>query len=138
LRNVLERRQPSIRLRDKNHASKKVGFCRLRSLTIDREFDERVLDFLRRNYGRVFGKVWRSGGSRIGVFIHEEFVFRTSTNQTLTTVFESMEGEGRSKITVIGSGGGEGVFGIDWGSESAGENTIASRIRQIATFEPDQ
>ena len=138
MRNVLERKEPSIRLRDKSHASNRVGFRSLRSLTIDKHFDERALDFLSKNYGKVFTKVWMSGGSRIGIFIHEEFVFRTSTSQTLTTIFESMAGERRTKITVVGSGGGEGIFDIDWGSQGAGENTIVSRIREIATFEPDQ
>ena len=108
-------------------------FKKMRTVVFSSEFDYRVLSFLRSDYASVYSKTWKSGGSRVGVFIHEEYVFRTGTNQTLTTVFESVEGQSQSKVTVVGSGGGKGIFGSDWGSEADGEQTIAAKVEDIVT-----
>ena len=103
----------------------------MRTVYFDSRYDDRVLSLLKAQYGRVFSRVWRCNENRVGVFIHEEYVWRTSSNQTLTCIFESGRNGGRSKVTVTGSGGGQGLFGIDWGSQGAGENTVVERIRQL-------
>ncbi|TFG10463.1 hypothetical protein EU538_01875 [Candidatus Thorarchaeota archaeon] len=67
----------------------------------------------------------------MGIFIHEEYVFRTGSWQTLTTLVESDRQRGDCRVTAIGSGGGDGMFNIDWGSERAGEHTIIESIQNL-------
>ena len=90
-----------------------------------------VLDYLSSTYAKVTRKVWRTQELTIGIFIHEEYVFRTSSYQTLTTVVESTGEFGDCTITVFGSGGGGGIFNISWGSQNAGENTIIKNIEKL-------
>ena len=71
------------------------------------------------------------GNNIIAVFVHDEYVLRTSSNQSITIIFEPGSRQGISRATVIASGGGEGLFGIDWGSESAAENTFVKRIKEV-------
>jgi hypothetical protein len=42
-----------------------------------------------------------------------------------------MTNDTRSEVTIIGSGGGQGLFGVDWGAQWAEETTIAAKIRHI-------
>jgi hypothetical protein len=105
---------------------------RLKSIEFDSEFSETVLNFLIRNYSKELSKRWNSGNNTVAVFVHEEYVMRTGSEQTITIVFEP-SGIGKCRITVIGSGGGKGIMGIDWGSESAAENTLIRRIEEITS-----
>ena len=97
------------------------------------EFEDKVLRFLKMNYSKNYSKGWSYGNGTIAVFVHEEFVWRTSSNQTIVAVVEPSDIMGRCKITVIGSGGGEGILGFDWGSQSAAENTLAKKIEEITS-----
>ncbi|MGQ4912898.1 MAG: DUF6054 family protein [Candidatus Thorarchaeota archaeon] len=103
----------------------------MKSVYFDSEFDDRVLSFLSARYAKVFSRVWRCDRNRVGVFTHEEYVLRTSSNQTITCIFESGRDGQRSKVTVIASGGGQGLFGFDWGSQGAGESTVVNRIKEV-------
>ncbi|MFW9907672.1 MAG: DUF6054 family protein [Candidatus Thorarchaeota archaeon] len=103
----------------------------MKQLVIDGEYTQMVIDYLTRNYSKVARKVWRTDQITIGLFIHEEYVFRTGSYQTLTTVVESEGNSNRCTVTVVGSGGGGGVFNISWGSQSSGENTILSNIERM-------
>ena len=99
-------------------------------MEVSSEYTEELFMFLRANYAKVFSRVWESGGRRLGVFVHEEYVFRTGSYQTLTTIVEEVD-ISMCKITVIGSAGGRGLFNISWGSQSAGEHTIQKHIQRI-------
>jgi hypothetical protein len=90
-----------------------------------------IIEYLSRNYSKVTRKVWKTDQLTIGLFIHEEYVFRTSSYQTLTTVVESAGDFGDCSITAIGSGGGGGLFNFSWGSQNAGENTIIKKIENM-------
>ena len=103
----------------------------MKTIEFDSEFSEQVLNFLRSNYGKKYARRWKIGNNTIAVFVHDEYVLRTSSNQSITVIFEPGSHEGTSRATVIASGGGEGLFGIDWGSESAAESTFEKRIREI-------
>jgi hypothetical protein len=105
----------------------------LKIVEFDSEFDETVLHFLRKNYSKNFSKGWRYGRGTIAIFVHEEYVWRTSSNQTITVVFEPTDMNERSKVTILSSGGGSGFLGFDWGSESAAENTLAKKIKEITS-----
>ncbi len=64
------------------------------------------------------------------MFVHEEYVFRTGSYQTLTTIVEEAD-IASCRVTIVGSGGGGGIFNISWGSQSAGERTIQKEIQRI-------
>ena len=103
----------------------------MRTISVDREFTREIIDLLSANYSKVTRKVWTSNGSTIAIFIHEEYVFRTSSAQTLTTIVEAQGEFGPCEVTVVGSGGGQGLFNISWGSQSAGEDTIIKQIQKL-------
>lgn len=105
----------------------------MNSIEFSSEFDDTILRYLRQNYSKNYNKSWKFGNGRLAVFVHEEYVWRTSSNQTLVVVFEPSVSLGKSRITIIGSGGGEGLLGFDWGSQSAGENTLVKKIKEITS-----
>jgi hypothetical protein len=105
----------------------------LKIIEFSSEFDDKVLRYLRAYYSKSFNKDWKYDDETIAVFVHEEFVWRTSSHQTIVAIFEPSDFPGRSKITVIGSGGGEGILGFDWGSQSAAENTLVKRIEEMTS-----
>jgi hypothetical protein len=87
-----------------------------------------LLNFLKQNYSGVFNRVWREGTKTLAVFIHEEFVLRTSSNQTITVLVEYDEPDGHCRLTVVASGGRTGMLQLDWGSQSAAESTFLSAM----------
>ncbi|TFG32121.1 hypothetical protein EU528_04250 [Candidatus Thorarchaeota archaeon] len=103
----------------------------MKTIEFSSEFDQKVLQYLRRNYSKIFSKGWNYNNSTLAVFVHEEYVLRTSSNQTITIIFEPTGIGGKSRITIISSGGGQGLFGFDWGSQNAAENTLVKRIKEI-------
>jgi hypothetical protein len=105
----------------------------LKIIEFDSEFDETVLQFLRRNYSKNYSKGWSYGNGTIAVFVHEEYVLRTSSNQSITVIFEPTETNMKTRVTVISTGGGKGLFGFDWGSESSAENTLVKKIKEITS-----
>ena len=103
----------------------------MRTLNFDSQYLNQVIDYLSYNYSAVTRKINRSANSMMAVFIHEEYVFRTGSYQTLTSIVESRRDFGQATITVVGSGGGGGICNFNWGSHSAGEDTIIRNIQDI-------
>ncbi len=103
----------------------------MKQITVPGEYTGMIIEYLSRNYSKVIHKIWRTDQQTIALFVHEEYVFRTSSAQTLTTIVESNGDFGDCTVTAIGSGGGEGLFNISWGSQSAGENTILKNIEKM-------
>lgn len=64
-----------------------------------------LLDFLKQDYSDVFYRVWHEGTRILAVFIHEEYVWRTGSDQTTTVLVEHDEQDGRCRLTVVASGG---------------------------------
>jgi hypothetical protein len=110
----------------------------LKTLNFDVMHLERVLEYLSHNYSAVLRKISRTERGVIAVFIHEEYVFRTSSYQTLTTIVESQGNLEQATVTVVGSGGGEGICNFNWGSQSAGEDTILKNIQDLIKHESGQ
>jgi hypothetical protein len=103
----------------------------MKSITVNANLFENIFSFLKANYSKVFSKSWIFNQIKLALFIHEEYVFRTGTYQTLTTIVEADPEFGTCTITAIGSGGGGGILNLDWGSESAGENTIIQWVGDL-------
>ncbi len=55
--------------------------------------------------------------SNITLLVYEKFYMRVSSYVSLTILI--VEDEAGQTIELIGSGGGNGIFGIDWGANSA-------------------
>ena len=103
----------------------------MKTLNFDAQFVNRVIDYLSHNYAKVTRKVMSTEQGVMAIFIHEEYVFRTSSYQTLTTVVESQGDFGQATLTVVGSGGGGGFCNFNWGSHSAGEDTVIRNVRDL-------
>lgn len=67
----------------------------------------------------------------MGLFIHEEYVFRTSSYQTISVIVERPSDSKKCSITVVASGGGGGLLNINWGSHGAAENTLIKIIKLL-------
>lgn len=103
----------------------------MKTLTFDGQHINRVIDYLSHNYSKVTRKVNHSPQGVLAIFIHEEYVFRTGSYQSLTSIIESQGDFGQATLTVVGSGGGGGICNFNWGSQSAGEDTVIMNVRNI-------
>ena len=103
----------------------------MKMIQVPREFTRRILDVLKRRYSTKFSRVWHNEVGIVGLFIHEEYVFRTSSYQTISVVMEQPSDGKKCSITVVSSGGGKGIFNFNWGSHGAAENTLIKTIRQL-------
>ncbi|MBE9502107.1 MAG: hypothetical protein IMY87_06745 [Chloroflexi bacterium] len=105
----------------------------MKTIEVPREFTRKILDVLKRRYSRKFSRVWHNEAGLVGLFIHEEYVFRTSSYQTISVVVERPPDSKKCSITVVASGGGGGIFNINWGSQSAAEITLTNLIRHLVS-----
>ena len=103
----------------------------MKSFNFDNQYTNRVINYLTQNYAAVMRKVWNSEHGIMAIFIHEEYVFRTGTYQTLTTIVESREDWGQATLFAVGSGGGGGICNFNWGSQSAAEDTVIKNVRDL-------
>ena len=103
----------------------------MKTLQFDSQHVNRVIDYLSYNYSTVTRKISSSGQGLMAVFIHEEYVFRTGSYQSITAIVESPGSFGQATLTVVGSGGGGGICNFNWGSHSAGEDTLIRNVQNI-------
>ncbi|MHA2021076.1 MAG: hypothetical protein ACW98J_10960 [Candidatus Thorarchaeota archaeon] len=103
----------------------------MKTVALERVRIRKILEFLSRNHSRVFRKEWKEGDKILAIFVHQEYVLRTSSDQTIVTIVEYNQSEEKGLCTVIASGGGKGLFRFDWGSGSAGERTVRNGIEKI-------
>ena len=103
----------------------------MKTIEVPREFTQQILDVLKQRYSKKYSRVWRNEGGIVALFIHEEFVFRTTSYQTISVVVEQQSDRKKCSIAVVASGGGGGMFNINWGSHDAAENTLINTIKLI-------
>lgn len=103
----------------------------MKTLTFDGQYVNRIIEYLAHNYAKVTKKVSNTEQGVMAIFIHEEYVFRTGSYQTLTVIVESRGDFGQATLTVVGSGGGGGFCNFNWGSHSAGEDTVIMNVQNI-------
>jgi hypothetical protein len=103
----------------------------MQTVTLDRVRIEEVLRFLSTQYSKVLKKIWREGDKIYATFVHQEYVFRTSSNQTITTLVEYDQSIEKGLCTIVASGGGKGLFQLAWGSEFDGERTVKNNIVKL-------
>ncbi|MFW9767460.1 MAG: hypothetical protein ACFFF9_00710 [Candidatus Thorarchaeota archaeon] len=91
-----------------------------------------LLSLLREDYSDKLEKVWECGGMINAVFIRSELALRTMSEQTITIIVQHYVEINECEITVLSSGGGEGLLRIDFGSQAAAESTFLRKIEQLA------
>ncbi len=70
-----------------------------------------------------------SGEHRCIVMVFEKYFWRNSSRASLTVTFDTLSG--RTRMTAVGSGGGNGTFfSFDWGSSSSLENTAFRAVEK--------
>ena len=105
----------------------------MKTIEVPREFTRKILDVLKRRYSTKFSRVWHNEAGLVGLFIHDEYVFRTSSYQTISVIVEQLSDTRKCAITVVASGGGGGWLNINWGSHGAAENTLIKIIKLIVS-----
>ncbi|MHA1963062.1 MAG: DUF6054 family protein [Candidatus Thorarchaeota archaeon] len=103
----------------------------MKTFNFDGQYVNRVIDYLSHNYSGVTRKVSNTEQGVMAIFIHEEYVFRTGSYQSLTVIVESRGDFGQATLTVVGSGGGGGICNFNLGSHSAGEDTLIRNVKNI-------
>ncbi len=93
---------------------------------------ETLFASLREDYSSILQKIWGSGEFVNGVFIHSERVLRTMSEQSITIIVQHQKTRRECEVTVVCSGGGEGLLRIDFGSESGAESTFLNYLRNLA------
>ena len=96
---------------------------------------EPLLSLLRADYSDKLEKVWESAGMINAVFIRSELAIRTLSEQTITIIIQHNKADRECEITIISSGGGEGLLRIDFGSQAAAEATLLKKIENLARFQ---
>ncbi len=91
-----------------------------------------LLSLLREDYSDRLEKVWESGGMVNAVFIRSELALRTMSEQTITIIVQHYIKARECEITVISSGGGDGILRIDLGSEAAAESAFLKKVEHLA------
>ncbi|TFH08035.1 MAG: hypothetical protein E4H14_07250 [Candidatus Thorarchaeota archaeon] len=99
----------------------------IRNLDIDP-----LIAFLRGDYSNAFEKVWECGNLVNAVFIRSELALRTISEQVIAIVVRYHKDDKECELSVIAAGGGSGLLRIDWGSQSAAENTFLEKMINLA------
>ena len=61
-------------------------------------------------------------GGRCVVLVYEKHYYRAGNRLTLTVVLDDFAG--RTRVHCAGGGGGEGLFGFDWGASESFEDVV--------------
>ncbi len=82
--------------------------------------------------GRIVDQYTRSAdGREMVVLIMEKYFMRTSNRATLTMIADNFDGEGRTKVRLTGSGGGNGAFmKFDWGAAASFSGKAEEALEQ--------
>ena len=103
------------------------------STLLIRNLDIEVLfELFREHYSNTFEKVWEGANTINAVFIGTEIAYRTASEQSTTVIVIYDIERNECEITAVTHGGGTGLLRIDWGSQSAAQNTFHKRLIELA------
>jgi len=94
-----------------------------------------LFSLLRADYSDKLEKVWESGGMINAVFIRSELAIRTLSEQTITIIVQYYIEDRTCEITIISSGGGDGLLRIDFGAQAAAESTLLKKIENLSRIQ---
>jgi hypothetical protein len=66
------------------------------------------------------------GDIHVEVLVFEKHYIRAGNRLTLTVVIDNLDG--RTRVHMIGGGGGEGLFRFDWGAEESFEESVIDAL----------
>lgn len=66
----------------------------------------------------------------VQIFLIENYYFRTNSN-LMAAIITSMRDNTTCEVEIVSGGGGSGLAGMDWGSESAMVDTLCKTIERI-------
>lgn len=68
-------------------------------------------------------------GSKCTVMVFEKHFYRSGNRASLTVTVDSIAGNGRTRMTAVGSGGGQGIFfSFDWGAAGSFEESARRAV----------
>jgi hypothetical protein len=89
-----------------------------------------LLDFLGRNFANKYSRVWDFEDGTVGVFVRDKLMLRNSQTLTVNVVVEYRANWRELVVTVLASGGRQGIFRMDfWGAENGAEGWAEREIR---------
>ena len=68
-------------------------------------------------------------GRRCIVLVFEKHYSRVGNRLTLTVTVDDLSG--RTRVHMVGGGGGEGLFGFDWGAADSFEQMVVSALEEF-------
>ena len=75
-----------------------------------------IMKNLRFHSAEVFCKEWTCGDTVIGIYLHDEYVFRINSTLTTTILIEYDTLQSVGKVTIVASGGKTGLLGFSYGA----------------------
>ncbi len=87
------------------------------------------------DYNLISNKFEKKDDTEIVLVVLEKFFLRTSSMAALVVHCISYLGE--QKMTIIGTGGGGGLFNVSWGANSNLVDEVASAMENIGFVEID-
>ncbi|MBQ8276778.1 MAG: hypothetical protein IJZ02_09195 [Clostridia bacterium] len=70
--------------------------------------------------------IGRADGGQCIVLVFEKHYYRAGNRLTLTVTIDDMSG--KTRVHTVGGGGGEGLFGFDWGAAESFEHVAVSAL----------
>ena len=92
-----------------------------------------LLSFMKENYGGLIKRTWTTPENVYGVFLQDELVYRTMSEQVILIVLEHTIENNECRLEIIPAGGGSGLLHITWGSHEAAVNTFKDKFKKLAT-----
>ena len=91
-----------------------------------------LLSQLHDSYSDELEKVWESSDMINAVFIQSERAIRMYSEQSITIIVQYYKEKRECEVTVVCSGGGDGLLRINFGSETAAESTLLENLESLA------
>ena len=90
-----------------------------------------LIDFMSREFSNKFGKVSTFSDGLMAVFVRDKLMLRNMQTLTVTVTIEVKDHYNEAVISIVASGGREGIFRLDWlGSENAAEKWAQREIEK--------
>ena len=90
-----------------------------------------LLEFLSNDFANKYRKVWDFEEGTVGVFVRDKLMLRNSQTLTVTVIVEHRVVWSEFVVTILASGGRQGLFRMDfWGAENGAEGWAEREIRK--------
>jgi len=91
-----------------------------------------LLQSLSEKYSTALKRIWHSPAQVNAVFVRDELVLRTLSEQAVVVVVEHDVAANTCKVQCLALAGGAGLLRISWGAQDAAESTFRKLIEGLA------